>query len=352
VGKENRKLQSTELLVYRDMRFPVSLYSSLAAFFLRNSLRGQKRSPLVLMLEPTHRCNLNCAGCDRIRLHAKEQSADLSLDQCIEAVLESGAPVVTITGGEPLLYQELKPLLAKLLHLKKHVYLCTNGLLAESFIDECEPHPRLTLNFHLDGMEETHDNIAGKEGTFKKAMGALNKAKRRGFRVSTNSSVYKNSDVRELEKLFELLKKSKVDGILIAPAFSYESVADSIFLSREGIREKFKEMEGFLKRIPLISSPIYLDFLLGKREMHCTPWGNPTRNPLGWKSPCYLITDTYYSSFSEMMEKTPWDKYEEGEDPRCRNCMVHSGYEATAMRNAFSNVSDLLRLIIWNMKKS
>ncbi|HAM51947.1 MAG TPA: adenosyl-hopene transferase HpnH [Nitrospiraceae bacterium] len=334
------------------MRFPISLYSSITSFLLKNLLKGQKRSPLVLMLELTHRCNLNCAGCDRIRLHAKEQSADLSFDQCIEAVLETDAPVVTITGGEPLLYQELKPLLSDLLLMKRHVYLCTNGLLAESFIDEGKPHPRLTLNFHLDGMEETHDRIVGKKGTFKTAVGALKKAKERGFRVSTNTSVYNNTDIRELEKLFELLKKSNVDGILISPAFSYESVDDNIFLSVEGIQKKFKEMDGFLNRFPLMSSPIYLDFLLGKRKMHCTPWGNPTRNPLGWKSPCYLITDAYYSSFEEMMEKTPWDRYEAGKDPRCTNCMVHSGYEATATRNAFSNVRDLFRLVAWNMKKT
>jgi len=332
------------------MRFPLSLYASLTSFSVRNAIKGRKRFPLVLMLEPTHRCNLACAGCDRIRLHSKEQTDDLSLDQCIDAAKESGAPVVTITGGEPMLYGELKPLVAALLRMKRHVYLCTNGLLTETFIDEFKPSSRLTLNFHLDGMEETHDRITNRAGTFRKTVETIRKAKQRGFRVSTNTSVFGNADMGELERLFELLTGLGVDGILVAPAFSYESVEDGIFLDRGGIRKKFSEWAHVFDRFPLMSSPMYMDFLRGKREMHCTPWGNPTRNPLGWKSPCYLVTDAYYASFKEMMGKTPWEKYGTDSDPRCRNCMVHSGYEATVMREAFANPSDLLRLIIWNLK--
>jgi hopanoid biosynthesis associated radical SAM protein HpnH len=334
------------------MRFPISLYSSMSAFFIRNLLTGRKRFPLVLMLEPTHRCNLECAGCDRIRLYGEEGREDLSLDKCIEAVEEAGAPVVTITGGEPLLYPELKTLVAKLLEMKKQIYLCTNGLLAEPFIEEFRPQPRLTLNFHLDGMEATHDGITNKAGAFKKAVESIRKAKQRGFRVSTNTSVYKNSERAELETLFTLLKGLHVDGTLISPAFSYERVKSDIFLSREEAVQRFRQMDDFFDRFPFLNSPIYLDFLKGMRQMRCTPWGNPTRNPLGWKSPCYLITDTYYGSFREMMEKTPWERYESGADPRCRDCMVHSGYEATSMRQAFSSPRDLLRLTLWNLKKS
>jgi hopanoid biosynthesis associated radical SAM protein HpnH len=333
------------------MRFPASLYLSMSLFFIKNALAGKKKFPLVLMLEPTHRCNLACAGCDRIRLYGKEQTGDLTLQQCIEAAVESRAPVVTITGGEPLLYQELNNLVEELLRLKRHIYLCTNGLLAESFIEEFKPHPRLTLNFHLDGMEETHDRITNKPGTFKKAVESIKKAKQKGFRVSTNTSLYKTSDMKELESLFKLLKSIGVDGVLISPAFSYERVENNIFLNKSEIQERFRQMRDFFDRVPFMSTPIYVDFLKGKRQMHCTPWGNPTRNPLGWKSPCYLITDTYYKSFKELMEKTQWDKYESGADPRCRNCMVHSGYEATVMRTAFSNPKDMLRLALWNLKK-
>lgn len=330
------------------MRFPANLYSSLGAYFFKNLLRRNKRYPLVLMLEPTHRCNLECAGCDRIRLHNKEQSSDLPLEECINAAIESDAPVVTITGGEPLLYRDLKELAGQLLKMKKHVYLCTNGVLTESLLDEFRPHPRLTLNFHLDGMEKTHDRITGRPGTFTSAIENIKKAKQRGFRVSTNTSLYKDSSIGELENLFRLLVSIGVDGTLISPAFSYERVENDIFLKRYEAVAMFREMEDFFLRFPFINSPLYVDFLKGERRMRCTPWGNPTRNPLGWKSPCYLITDAYYGSFREMMEKTPWEIYEYGTDPRCRDCMVHSGYEATSMRDAFSHPRDLLRLILWN----
>jgi hopanoid biosynthesis associated radical SAM protein HpnH len=333
------------------MRFPISLYLTLASSFMRNALRGSKRFPLVLMLEPTHRCNLACAGCDRIRLYNNERTEDLTLRECLDAVVESGAPVVTITGGEPLLYQDLKKLVSEVLRLKRYIYLCSNGVLTESFVEEFTPHPRLTLNFHLDGMEGTHDSITNKPGTFKKAVETIKKAKRKGFRVSTNTSFYKNSDLRELEDLFEMLKNIGVDGVLISPAFSYERVEHDIFLTRDEINKSFKKMEGFFERFPFMSTPLYVDFLKGDRQMRCTPWGNPTRNPLGWKSPCYLITDSYYKSFREMMEKTDWDRYESGADPRCKNCMVHSGYEATVMRTAFSSAKDLLRLARWNLSK-
>jgi len=332
------------------MRFPVSLYVSLTKSFISNAVSGKKRFPLVLMLEPTHRCNLACAGCDRIRLHDDLPSPDLSLEQCIGAVTESGAPVVTVTGGEPLLYKDLIPLVREILKMKKHVYLCTNGLLTESFIEEFEPSSRLTINFHLDGLEETHDAITNKSGTFRKTIDTIKKAKQRGFRVSTNTSVYKNSDIKELERLFEMLTNMKIDGALIAPAFSYESVENNIFLNRAEIHHKFNQMASFFERFPFMTTPLYVDLLKGGRDMQCTPWGNPTRNPLGWKSPCYLITDAYYASFSEMMEKTPWDRYGAGKDPRCKNCLVHSGYEATVMRTSFANPGDLLRLLIWNFR--
>ncbi|MCK5512004.1 MAG: DUF3463 domain-containing protein, partial [Thermodesulfovibrionia bacterium] len=181
---------------------------------------------------------------------------------------------------------------------------------------------------------------------------AIKKAKQKGFRVCTNTSVYKNSDIRELEELFQLLKSINVDGFLISPAFGYESVEDSIFLSMNEITDKFRQMASFFDRFPFMSSPLYVDFLKGKRHMNCTPWGNPTRNPLGWKSPCYLITDTYHQSFNELMEKTRWDWFEMRRDPRCKNCMVHCGYEATVMRTAFSRPNELLKLFLWNLKRS
>ncbi len=312
-------------------------------------MSGRKRFPLVLMLEPTHRCNLTGTGCDRIRLYQSAPTRDLTLAECMDAVLQSGAPVVTVTGGEPMLYPDLIPLVEKVIGLRRHVYLCSNGILTGSFIDAFRPDPHLTLNFHVDGLEASHDS-ATRTGTFRQVVDSIGRAKKRGFRVSTNTSVYRNSDPRELERLFAFLKKLGVDGMLISPAFHYERVQGDLFLSREETVRKFRELH-FFNRYPFISSPLYLDFLKGKRDLACTPWGNPTRNPLGWKSPCYLITDCYYRTFEELMRKTPWERYETRQDHRCRDCMVHSGYEATVQRIAFSRPKDLLRLAVWNMKK-
>jgi hopanoid biosynthesis associated radical SAM protein HpnH len=331
------------------MRFPPGLSAELAGHFLKSVLTGHGKFPFVLMLEPTHRCNLSCAGCDRIRLDSKERSPDLTLSECLEAVVESNAPVVTVTGGEPLLYGNLEELISGLIRMKRYIYLCTNGLLTGSFIDSYSPHSRLTLNFHLDGMEETHDRMSGRGGSFKAALESLKAAKKKGFRVWTNTSMYRWTDTEELIELFSLLKESGVDGILVSPAFSYDSVPDDIFLTKEEVVGRFEGMRRRFRGLPLAGTPLYLDFLEGKGQMACIPWGSPTRNPFGWKSPCYLITDTYYRSFSELMQETRWDTYGPGKDGRCRNCMVHSGFEPAAMRESFSDPVKMLRMLWWNM---
>jgi hopanoid biosynthesis associated radical SAM protein HpnH len=331
------------------MRFSPGLSTELAGYFFKSVLKGRKRFPFVLMLEPTHRCNLSCAGCDRIRLDSKERLADLSLGQCLEAVIESNAPVVTVTGGEPLLYQNLEELISELIRLKRYIYLCTNGLLAGSFIDRFVPHRRLTLNFHVDGMEKTHDRVTGRQGSFTGAIEGLKAAKRKGFRVWTNTSIYRWTDTEELIELFSLLKDLGVDGILVSPAFGYQSVSDDIFLTKEEVAGRFEAMRSRFRGLPLAGTPLYLDFLEGKGQMGCMPWGSPTRNPFGWKSPCYLITDTYYGSFSDLMEKTHWDGYGPGKDGRCRDCMVHSGFEPAAMRESLSDPRKMLRMLWWNM---
>jgi hopanoid biosynthesis associated radical SAM protein HpnH len=330
------------------MRFPPGLYLSLAGAWLRNRFSHRGRSPFVLMLEPTHNCNLNCVGCDRIRLFRSNQATDLTLYECIQAVEESGAPVVTVTGGEPLLYPHLKPLLQRLLAMNRYVYLCTNGLLMDRFLEEWNPHPRLMLNFHLDGMALSHDSIAGREGVFDRAIAGLRKACRKGFNVCTNTSIYKNSNGKELNQLFLLVSRLGVKGILVSPAFAYESVGDDLFLDRTEIRNKFRAIH--LSSLRFLNTPIYLQFLRGERDLRCSPWGSPTRNPFGWKSPCYLITDGYYSSFGEMMEGTDWEAYGTEKDPRCRNCMVHCGYEPSVMSHAFAHPADLLRLVLWNLE--
>ncbi len=329
------------------MRFPVSLYGSMTKYLLRNKLRRVERFPLVLMLEPTHRCNLTCAGCGRIREYQDTLSLEMSLEDCLKSIDETGTPVVTITGGEPLLYSHAPMLVQETLARGKHIYFCTNGLLLEESLPLYKPTPRFTWNIHFDGTEPVHDAIIGRPGGFRKAMEGVRAAKARGFRVSTNTTVYRDSSVSDIATLFQQLKEAGVDGILVAPGFNYEEVVKDVFLSRNEIVGKFRQISGWKRDFPIISNPLYLEFVAGKRSLKCTPWGNPTRNPRGWKSPCYLITDTHYPTFAQMMEQTDWDHYVSGADSRCSQCMVHCGFEPTVVRQM--GLKDLLRMVEWNL---
>lgn len=329
------------------MRFPLSLYVSMMGYLLKKKIHKEEHFPLVLMLEPTHRCNLTCSGCGRIIEYSATLQQEMTLEECLHSVDQAESPVVTITGGEPLLYAQIQRLVNEVLRRRKHIYFCTNGLLLEDSLSLFHPSPRFTWNIHFDGTESVHDQIIGRRGGFKKALAAVKAAKKQGFRVSTNTTVYRETDVKDLEELFTQLTAAEVDGILVAPGFSYEEVLRDVFLSRQEIMDKFKEIRTWQKRFPLISNPIYMDFLSGKRHLECTPWGNPTRNIRGWKSPCYLITDTHYASYDELMDKTDWDHYASGKDPRCAQCMVHCGYEPTVVRQM--NGKDLLRMVKWNL---
>ncbi len=329
------------------MRFPVSLYLSMMRYLLDKRIRGQQHFPLVLMLEPTHRCNLTCAGCGRIREYRDTILDEMTLEACLEAVDEADTPVVTITGGEPLLYSHVKELTRAVLARGKHIYFCTNGLLLDEALDHFRPGSHFTWNIHFDGAEAVHDQIIGRPGGFRKAFAGLLAAKEKGFRVSTNTTIYRETDLADIETLFRQLTAAGVDGILVAPGFSYEDVTGDVFLSRQEIMQKFREIRRWGQRFPLISNPLYLDFLVGERKLQCTPWGNPTRNTQGWKSPCYLITDTHYPTFREFMSRTDWDHYVSGQDPRCAQCMVHCGYEPTVVLQMSG--PDLLRMIKWNL---
>jgi hopanoid biosynthesis associated radical SAM protein HpnH len=319
----------------------------MTGYLLKKQIQKQERFPLVLMLEPTHRCNLNCAGCGRIREYHDTLDREMSLEECLEAVDVSETPVVTITGGEPLMYPRIPELVEAVLARGRHIYFCTNGLLLEEWLPRFRPHSHFTWNIHFDATETIHDHIIGRKGGFQKALAGLRSAKGRGFRVSTNTTVYRETDVNDLKRLFTQLTETGVDGILVSPGFSYEGLDGEIFLTREEIVEKFRIIRQWQKRFPLISNPIYLDFLAGERFFRCTPWGNPTRNPEGWKSPCYLITDTHYPTYKDLMEKTDWDYYASGRDPRCAQCMVHCGYEPTVIREMSGK--DVWRMIRWNL---
>ena len=333
------------------MRFPLSLTSKLTAYMLSNRKAGRVRFPLVLMLEPTHRCNLACKGCGRVREYRGTMSAEMTVEECLGASRECGAPVVSVAGGEPLVYRDAPELVARLIdELDRHVYLCTNGLLVRKRIGEFKPDGSLYFNIHLDGLARTHDLIVEREGAFEEAVAAIRELKSKGFHVCTNTTIYKETIPAEVADLFGRLRDFGVEGFIISPAYSYaDAKSQEVFMDRSMIRTKFVELEKLLAGFNLYASPLYMDFLTGRRELHCTPWGNPTRNPAGWRSPCYLLMDKHYPSFADLMEKTPWEKYGVGRDPRCENCMVHCGFEPTAAAEAGRGVRDALRTFWWQM---
>jgi hopanoid biosynthesis associated radical SAM protein HpnH len=331
------------------MRFPLSLSFDLARYLLTQKIRGVEKFPLVLMLEPTHQCNLACAGCGRIQEYRESLGESLTLEQCLESVDECGAPVVTVTGGEPFLYPPVFELVQELVHRRKHIYLCTNAILLEKSLPKLPRSKRLTLSVHVDGLAATHDRILGRPGLFDNAIQAIKAAKSQGFRVCTNTTIYKESDIQEIESLFALLTKIGVDGILVSPAYSFEGVAPEMFLSREEIKEKFIRLNQSREKFRYFSTPLYLSFLRGERHYDCTPWANPTRNPRGWRAPCYQLLDIHYPTFKELMEKTDWDRYGPEKELRCAQCMMHSGFEPSVVRQMGGNLADLWTMLRWNL---
>ncbi len=321
---------------------------SMARYVASQRFQGRRRFPMVLMLEPTFRCNLSCSGCGRIREDRAIGSRMLTVEECLSAVEEVGAPVVSIAGGEPLLHPEIGEIVRGIVDRKRFVYLCTNGLAVERSLPALKPSPYLSLVFHLDGLPETHDRIAGRQGVFDTAVAALKAAKQAGFQIRTNTTVFKGADPEEMLGFFRLLERLGVDGMMVAPAFSYEAVDADIFLSREEVSTVFEPIYRESGRLPFYHTPTYLEFLAGKRSLRCTPWSTPTRNPSGWKKPCYLLTDGYCKSFRQLMEETPWEKYGAGRDPRCTDCMVHSGFEASAIDESIKSLPELWRTVRWS----
>jgi hopanoid biosynthesis associated radical SAM protein HpnH len=338
------------------MRFPLSLTRSMTGYLLRKRLAGEKLFPLVLMLEPLHACNFACAGCGRIREYAGTMHQRLSIAQCLAATAECGAPVVSICGGEPLIYPEIEVLVESLVLKRKHVYLCTNGLLLARKVHSLRPSRRLFINVHLDGMEATHDRLVGREGVFAEAIRGIVDAKIAGFQVCTNTTVYRDTDVHEVAVLFDYLRELGVDGLMISPAFGYESVCRSdpqggagMFMTRQEVHEKFRGAERPLRRFRLTASPIYLEFLCGRRDLPCAAWANPTYNVRGWRGPCYLLGDAHYTSYRQLLDATNWGRLGPGGDPRCAHCLVHCGFEPAAVLLAHKGLRDVLRMAVWQM---
>lgn len=330
------------------LRFPLPMTARIAGYVGRKKLSGRKRFPMVLMLEPLHACNLTCTGCGRIREYTETIKQKLSIEDCLAAVDECGAPVVSICGGEPMIYPGIGELTAKILERKKVVYLCTNGMFIRKKIRDFQPSRRFFFNVHLDGMRQSHDLAVEREGVFDQAIDGIRCAKEHGHMVCTNTTVFRETDMTELEQLFGFLTDLGVDGFMISPGYEYAAVdTKEIFLTRQMIREKFQAADRMFRKYRFATSPIYLEFLQGKRELECTAWASPTRNILGWKGPCYLITDIHHKSFDDLMNKTPWERYGHGKDPRCENCMVHSGYETAAAVGVNKQLGDTLKMIRW-----
>ncbi len=329
------------------MRFNLGLTTKLARHIISNRLKGNERFALVLMLEPTFKCNLACEGCGRIREYGQDLDKILSVKECINAVDECDAKIVSICGGEPLIYPYIFELVDSLIKKGIYIYLCTNGMLLKEKIDGFKANGNLMINVHIDGLARTHDAITGHDGSYERAIGAIKFAKAKGFFVCTNTTVYKGTDPYEIKGLFKNLNELAVDGFLISPAYEYVHIGKGIFLNRQEAAELFKILEPEFRRYKFLNSPLYIEFVQGKRSLKCSPWANPTRNPHGWRSPCYQMADRHFATYKELIDVTDWSRYgPTGTDPRCKECTVHCGFEPTCVLTGGS-LRDTLKTLKW-----
>jgi hopanoid biosynthesis associated radical SAM protein HpnH len=303
------------------------------AYVLGRHLRGVERYPLVLMLEPLFRCNLACAGCGKIDYPDAILNQRLSIAECLGAVDECGAPIVVLAGGEPLLHRDIAEIAQCITARKKFVYLCTNALLLEKKLDQFQPNPYFAWTIHLDGDREEHDRSVCQDGVYDRAVSAIALAKSRGFRVNINATLFDNADPERVARFFDRVSEIGLDGITVSPGYAYERAPDQEhFLNRRRTKELFRAIFARRRRSwSFNQSSLFLDFLAGNQSYRCTPWGNPTRNFFGWQRPCYLLGEGYAKTFRQLMDETDWDAYGTGNYEKCADCMVHSGYEATAV---------------------
>ena len=322
------------------MSVPLIQKIRVGAYIFGKKIGGEKRYPLVLMLEPLFRCNLACPGCGKIDYPPEILNQRLSTEECLQAVDECGAPMVSIPGGEPLIHPEMGEIVAGIVARRKFVYLCTNALLLKKKLDLFTPSKYLTFSVHLDGLEEEHDHAVDQPGTFKRAVDAIKEARRRGFRVNVNATVFDGHPAERLAAFFDFVTDELgVDAITVSPGYSYERAPDQQhFLNRNKTKELFRAVfaQGKGKGWRFSQSSLFLDFLAGNQDFQCTPWGNPTRNVFGWQKPCYLLGEGFVGSFRALMEETDWDSYGTGRYEKCADCMVHCGYEPTAAEHALS----------------
>ncbi len=332
------------------MSVPLRQQIKVGAYIMKQRLRRRERYPLVLMLEPLFRCNLACAGCGKIDYPDSVLNRRLSVQDCVDAAEECGAPVVSIPGGEPLLHKEIGTIVQELIKRKRFIYLCTNGLLLEKKLHLFTPSPYLTFSVHLDGLKEEHDRSVCQTGVFDKAVQAIKAAKAKGFRVTVNATLFGGVDPDRVASYLDFVTDDlKVDGVTLSPGYAYERAPDQEhFLNRRRAKELFRAVlaRGKGKGWRFIQSTLFLDFLAGNQQYRCTPWGNPTRNVFGWQRPCYLLNEGYVPTFKQLMEETDWDSYGTGAYEKCADCMVHCGYEPTAVNATVSNPLKTLRTVI------
>ncbi|MGE0120150.1 MAG: adenosyl-hopene transferase HpnH [Dongiaceae bacterium] len=336
------------------MSVPLIQKLHVGAYLLKQRLKGNKRYPLVLMLEPLFRCNLACAGCGKIDYPDPILNKRLSIQECLDAVDECGAPMVAIPGGEPLLHKEIGEIVKGITARKKFVILCTNALLLEKKLHLFTPSPYLTFSIHLDGDREHHDKSVCQEGVFDRCLSAIRAAKAKGFRVNANATLFDNADPERMAKFFDAcMDDYGIDMLTISPGYAYERAPDQQhFLNRQKTKNLFRDIfhrQG-KRKWRFSQSSLFLDFLAGNQTYHCTPWSNPTRNVFGWQKPCYLLGEGYVRSFKELMETTAWDSYGTGKYEKCADCMVHCGYEGTAVDDTFSRPWKALKVALFGIR--
>jgi hopanoid biosynthesis associated radical SAM protein HpnH len=325
---------------------PLRLSLKLGWYLLRQKLGGRERFPLTMILEPLEACNLTCTGCGRIREYEPILERKLSVQECVRAVGECDAPVVSIAGGEPLMHAEIGQIVSAIIAQKRFVYLCTNALLYKKALKVIRPSPYFAFVVHLDGLRDTHDAAVEREGVYDIAIRAIREFRSAGYRVCTNTTLFSGNRPEEYHRLFAMLHDMGVEGMMVAPGFQYKEVAHhDIFMQREEAHSFFQRVfEGCREGLRFYNNPLYLDFLMGKREYECSQWSTPTYTPAGWRKPCYLIADEHTPTFVELMETTDWKAYGFGRDPRCDTCMMHCGYEGSAVHEAMASPRAFARL--------
>jgi len=333
------------------MGVPISQMWTVATYVLGKKAQGVKRFPLVLMLEPLYRCNLACAGCGKIQYPGHILKKEMSLEDAFKAVDECGAPMVSIPGGEPLMHTQIEKLVEGLVARRKYVYLCTNAILLKEKLEKgaFKPSKYLTFSVHMDGDKEAHDYAVCREGTYEKAEEAMRLAVKMGFRVTTNTTLFQHADVPRTRKFFDRMTEIGVEGMMVSPGYSYDKAPDQkSFLQRQKTHELFGGLlDGAGKRWVFNQSPLFVEYLMGKRHLECTPWGMPAYSIFGWQRPCYLVSEGYAKSYKELVETTRWENYGRASgNAKCRDCMVHSGHETSAVLETFGSLEGLMATVV------